>query len=202
MKRALTELRMGGPTAPWERIGFVADGDAIRIGAVTLRFAEGAPAGILAWSLTGVADGDIDGLATRAAVGPPAGPARDQPNGALRLDHVVVLTPDLERTFHALKTAGLERRRVREAGGGVRQGFYRLGEVILEVVGDVEPAGPARFWGLVVVVGDLDALSSRLGDDLGAPRQAVQPGRRIATARDSAGLGFPVAFMTEERPKA
>jgi hypothetical protein len=110
-----------------------------------------------------------------------------------------VFTPDLDRTFAALESAGLDLRRVRDAGTPehpLRQGFYRLGEVILEVVGDVEPDGPARFWGLVVVVSDIEALAERLGDDLGAPRGAVQPGRRIATLRASAGLGVPVAFMS------
>ena len=47
-----------------------------------------------------------------------------------------------------------------------------------------------------MVVSDLDALAERLGDDLGTPRDAVQSGRRIATLRESAGLGVPVAFMT------
>ena len=58
------------------------------------------------------------------------------------------------------------------------------------------PAGPARFWGLVVTVADLDALAERLGPVLGSARPAVQPGRRIATARRAAGLGTRVAFMT------
>jgi hypothetical protein len=49
-----------------------------------------------------------------------------------------------------------------------------------------------------VVVADLDALASRLGDLLGAIRDAVQPGRRIATLRETAGLGQAVAFMSPE----
>jgi hypothetical protein len=48
----------------------------------------------------------------------------------------------------------------------------------------------------VVIVPDLEALAERLGDDLGASRDAVQPGRRIATVRESAELGVPVAFMS------
>jgi hypothetical protein len=180
----------------------VADG-ACRIGAVTLRFAGDDPPGLRAWTLAGAAgDGPIDGLPTRRApTGSPAAPTDSppppHPNGALRLDHVVVMTPDLERTFAALAAAGLDLRRVREAGA-VRQGFYRAGEAILEVVGDVDPPGPARLWGLVVVVGDLDAAARDLGERLGGVRDAVQPGRRIATVRDAAGLGVPVAMMTPE----
>ena len=38
----------------------------------------------------------------------------------------------------------------------------------------------------------------RIGDDrIGAPRDAVQPGRRIATIGEGAGLGVPVALMTD-----
>ncbi len=201
MKPRLSELRLGGTPAAWERLGFTVGDGEVRIGAVRLRFAADEPPGIAGWALTGADDGEIDGLPTRAAGGLATGPAPAHPNGASHLDHVVVLTPDLERTMSALEATGLERRRVREAGGGVRQAFYRLGEVILEVAGDVEPPGPAHFWGLVVVVSDLDALAARLGDGLSEPRDAVQPGRRIATLREAAGAGPAVAFMTPERPE-
>jgi hypothetical protein len=200
VKVVLAELLLGGSAAPWDRLGFAADEDGgLRIGSVRLRFAGGEPRGIEGWALVGASGDELDGLATRAAELSNPGEPAVHPNGALRLDHVVVFTPDLERTFAALAASGLELRRVRDAGSPehpVRQGFYRLGEVVLEVVGDVEPDGPARFWGLVAVVEDLDALAARLGDDLGAPRDAVQPGRRIATVRESAGLGVPLAFMT------
>ena len=69
------------------------------------------------------------------------------------------------------------------------------------------PAGPARFWGLVVVVRDLGWLASQLGTGgLGEVKPAVQAGRQIATLKRTAGLGQPVAFMTPEpvafmRPK-
>jgi hypothetical protein len=95
----------------------------------------------------------------------------------------------------------LELRRIREAPGGIRQGFRRLGQAILELVevrDAPNPVEPARFWGLVVVVSDLDALSGRLGEQLSAPKAAVQPGRRISTLRASAGLSPAVAFMTPE----
>ena len=201
----LVELELGGSAEPWERLGFRVDGDgACRLGAVTLRFDTAGPGGLRGWTLAGAAgEGPVDGLPTRRlpAVEPPAF-AEEHPNGALRLDHVVVTTPDLERTFAALEAEGFDLRRVRDAGTPehpVRQGFYRAGEAILEVVGDVEPAGPARFWGLVAVVNDLDALAERVGDRLGRPRDAVQPGRRIATVREAAGLGLPVAVMTPRR---
>ena len=200
MSVRLVELELGGDPGPWGRLGFTVGESGLRIGSVLLRFVGGEPAGIARWSLSGAPKGDLDGLPTRiVAESKPEEPAPEHPNGARQLDHVVVLTPDLDRTFAALERASFDLRRVRDAGTEehpVRQGFYRLGEVILEVVGDVEPPGPARFWGLVVVAEDLDALSRRVGDDLGSVREAVQSGRRIATVRESAGLGVPVAFMT------
>ena len=77
---------------------------------------------------------------------------------------------------------------------GARQGFRRLGPAIMEIVQAPE-VGPTRFWGLVVIVSDLDALAERLGDLLREIRPAVQPGRRIAPLRSKAGLGPAVAFM-------
>jgi hypothetical protein len=196
----LEELELGGAAEPWQRAGFALEADgSLRVGAVTLRFA-GEGRGIRAWTLREAPDGDIDGLPTRAAPGePPGAAAAVHPNGALRLDHVVVFTPELDRTFAALDAARVDLRRVRDAGTAehpLRQGFYRLGEVILEVVGDIEPPGRARFWGLVVIVQDLEAAAAHLGEHVGRIKDAVQPGRRIATVRESAGLGLPVALMT------
>ena len=91
-------------------------------------------------------------------------------------------------------------RRIRHVeAGDFRQGFRRLGPGILELVEARDaPPGPARFWGLVVIVSDLEALAVRLGDRLSAIKPAVQPGRRIATLRREAGLSAAVAFMDPE----
>jgi hypothetical protein len=142
----------------------------------------------------------VAGGSPKDPVRPPAD--ADHPNGAIRIDHIVVFTSDLERTTAALAEAGIERRRVREVEldeGRLRQGFFRLGEVILEVVehGDVEP-GPARFWGITFAVSDLEAAAALLGGRLGSIRDAVQPGRRIGTVRREANLGLPVALISEE----
>jgi hypothetical protein len=119
----------------------------------------------------------------------------EHPNGAIALDHVVILTPDFDRTAAALADRRMPLRREAERNGA-RQGFRRLGPAIMEIV--QAPDGDTRFWGLVAIVSDLDALCERLGDDLGEPRPAVQPGRRIATLRRSAGLGPAIAFMDPE----
>jgi catechol 2,3-dioxygenase-like lactoylglutathione lyase family enzyme len=148
----------------------------------------------------------LDGLPTEVSEAPlPADPAPTHPNGAVSIDHVVVMTPDLERSVRAFEAAGLSLRRIREAGTPeepVRQAFFRTGEVILEVVGPAGEEGAARFWGLVVVVSDLEAAAAGLGDRVGTVRDAVQPGRRIATVRPSAGLGVPVALMSAPPARA
>jgi len=50
---------------------------------------------------------------------------------------------------------------------------------------------------VVLIVDDLDAACDLIGRDrISAPKDAVQPGRRIATVRADVGLGLPVALMT------
>jgi hypothetical protein len=182
-------------------VGFAVDdaGNCL-IGGVRLVI-EGGDQGLCAWSLDGIeSGGGIDGLAThRAPYLAPAGPGPDvaQPNGVTAIDHLVVTSPDPDRTTAALRAVGLEPRRTRDAGR-LRQTFFRLGPVILELVGPPEPDGdgPARFWGIAFTVTDLDATARHLGERLGRVKDAVQPGRRIASLRREAGLSLPVALMS------
>ncbi|MGZ8667182.1 MAG: VOC family protein, partial [Solirubrobacterales bacterium] len=144
---------------------------------------------------------DLDGLPSELSEAAPPEPA-SHPNGALRIDHIVVFTPELARTSGALEGAGLSLRRIREPdepGPPARQAFFRLGEVILEVVEAPQAGeGPARFWGLTLCVSDIDASAELLGERLGEVRDAVQAGRRIATVRREADLGLPVALISDE----
>ena len=106
----------------------------------------------------------------------------DHPLGARSIDHVVIATDSLSRTSAAIADAtGAAVKRVREAGE-IRQGFHRLGGLIVEVVErTVWPPGRRalgsgarrrrpRFG--------VRPLGAELVDE---PRDAVQPGRRIAT---------------------
>lgn len=197
-RAALVSLALSDPPERWRELGFTVEDSRLRVGQVGI--ALGSPGtGIVGWRLDGLpADApQIDGLAWSApAGGDPSGWPAAHPNGAVGVDHVVVVSPDFDRTSAALERAGLGLRRVRDAGG-FRQGFRRLGASILELVEarEADPDAPASFWGLVVVVSDIDALATRLGARLGAVKPAVQPGRRIATLRDSAGISTKLAFM-------
>ena len=62
----------------------------------------------------------------------------------------------------------------------------------------MEADGPARFWGITFTTADIDAAAELLGDKLGRVKDAVQPGRRIATVRKEAGLGLPVALISSK----
>lgn len=193
----LTALRLADPPERWHRLGFTIVDSSVRCGGVELALGRGGE-GITGWRLRGVGPlGAIDGLPTEIETAPAAEATPSHPNGAIGIDHVVLITPDFDRTAAALAVAAMPLRRVREAPGGFRQGFRRLGPAILELVeARGADSGPARFWGLVVVVSDLEALARRLGDRLGPVKAAVQPGRQIATLRESAGLGEAVAFMS------
>ena len=206
----LDELFIAGSPEPWAAAGFTVSADTCEVGSVRLRFG-GEGRGILAWSVRDVNGHGLDGLDTRASVEPPAA-AGPHPNGTLSIDHLVVISPDLDRTAGVLREAGFDFRRLREGdtpGGSRRQAFFRMGEVLLEVVEAppdtkiaADPSGPARLWGISFLVDELETPAAALGDALGQPRDAVQPGRRIATVATAAGLGPAVAFMTPGRGAA
>lgn len=222
---SIEELVLADEPRRWAGLGFAVEDDAVQLGSVRLRLAgESAGRGILGWSLRGIASTELDGMpTTRAAaaadadrgpaeasapVGAPARAATEHPNGIVAIDHVVAMTPALERSVRALSDAGLDLRRIREQptpAGAPRQAFFRLGAEILEVVQEPEHVlaareggteRPARLWGLAFVAPDLDRTVAALGEHAGEAREAVQPGRRIATVRRSAGLAVPVALMS------
>ena len=124
--------------------------------------------------------------------------------GRTYIDHVVLLTPDLARTIDALASIGVTREGERDSdtyGAPMRQVFFRLGEVILELIGQIDSAGEGApgFFGLAVTVDDLDALGRLLGEHLGTAKDAVQEGRRIATLRHrELGMSVATAFMSPE----
>ena len=194
----IDELHVGDSPDAWRSIGFDVDDDCCRVGTVRIRLGAGGT-GITGWTLRDIpADlTEVDGVATATSATPPGEPGTHT-NGVTRVDHLVFMTPDLPRTAAAVVALGLDVRRERDAGP-FQQMFFRLGEVILELVGPVDGGpGPASLWGATFAVGDLDATAAFLGDRVGRVKDAVQPGRRITTLRGKElGISPAIAFMSE-----
>ncbi|MET0701022.1 MAG: glyoxalase [Mycobacterium sp.] len=213
MTVTLVELEAADPADAWTTAGFTVDSDAVcRVGGVAIRLdgrghGTNAGTGIVGWSLRGLPSSvrDLDGIPTTAsnAVSTPAG---THANGVTGIDHVVVLSPELPRTVEALTAIGVDPRRERdgEVGGRpIRQIFFRLGEVIVEVVGspDTANAGPATIWGITYVVADIDATAAFFGERTTPVKDAVQPGRRITTLRHhDLGMSVRTAFISAPGP--
>lgn len=174
-------IELPDPAELWRERGFDVDSDGrFQVGAIGLqsgaaRLALRAPLEEGAAGLP--VGGDTD----------PSGPS-EHPNGAFEVDHLVVLTPDLERTSRELAEAGSDLRRTMG-----RLHFHRVGSLIVEIAHVAEEPAP-RFWGLTFTAEDLPT-----GEGYGDPRDAVQPGRRIVTAR---GGTTAVAFITPRPPRA
>jgi hypothetical protein len=205
----IDELRVGGAPEAWAALGFAVVGDACVVGDVRIRLAgPDSGKGLTSWSLRDFGGDELDGLLTIRSDRPLPSETPAHPNGITAIDHVVAISSDLDRTTAALEAAGLDLRRIREEptpAGAPRQAFFRLGAVILEAVQApdeaIERTGGDRsafFWGLALVAPDLDATVAGLGDRVSEIRPAVQPGRRIATLRRSAGLTVPVALITPQ----
>ena len=208
----VAELWLACSVEPWCRLGFTvvetSRGKIIRVADLDLRFVEADTAHpVSGWSLEhpdhhGGECTEVDGIDTEFIA-----PSFEQSSPAHELkvvgiDHIVITTGSLDRTCGAIENQlQLPLKRVRDAGNGVRQGFHRAGPIILEIVERPDlPAGtPAALWGLVLNVADLDTAVARIGpDNIGAPKDAVQKGRRIATFRRDAGLVIPVALMSPD----
>lgn len=183
MRPRIAAIDVADPPAAWAALGFERAGDTIWIDGVAIRLG-GEGEGITGWELGPWPD-------------PPPGPAPAHPNGITGIDHLVLASGDWDATLTRLAGEGIEITR-EAARRGLRQGFVRLGSVILEIVCKDDIPAPDRFWGITLVADDLDALAERLGERLGGVRDAVQPGRQIATLRPDAGLSPAVAFMTPE----
>jgi hypothetical protein len=124
------------------------------------------------------------------------------PNGITRIDHLVVTTPNCDRTTLAFEGNGIHPRRVRTFGHNeekMRQSFFWLGDVILELVGPdgTGTKGPAMFWGLALISENLQATADYLGDRCTPIKPAVQAGRKITTIKTrSVSISTSLAVMS------
>ena len=205
------ELDLADPTDAWTRAGFSVDsgGDTAavcRIGGIGIRLVgRDGGTGIVGWSLGGLppdwALDDLDGVPTKRSTAVAAAPGT-HPNGVTSIDHVVLLSPDLSRTVEALAAIGVDPRRERDGelgGQPIRQIFFRLGEVIVEVVGSPGTAneGPSTLWGITYVVDDIDTTAAFFGDKTTPVKDAVQPGRRITTLHhQKLGMSVRMAMIS------
>ena len=220
----LCTLHLGDDPSTWRTAGFdVRDepgaAPSVHLGGVRLQLhGSDGPRGVLRWDfLTSEtpasedpapppepAAGDIDGLPTAWVSDPTESPALTHPNRVGTIDHIVVSSPDVDRTVAALTARGFRERRRRTTGRygePMVQVFFWTGDVILELVGPTTvPAGPlasAAFFGLALTSTDPDLTTAQLGDLLGPAREAVQPGRLISTLRlDRIGGSVPTVVMS------
>jgi hypothetical protein len=206
----IEQITLADDPERWDSLGFSVSDATVALGAVRVALVgRDTGQGVLGWSLRDVASVELDGLPTTVSKAPILDTeVSGHDNGITTIDHVVAMSPDLDRSVVALQAAGIDLRRIREQPtptGAPRQAFFRLGEVILELVQEpaqivaARPEGasaPARFWGLALLSDDLERTVAQLGEHSSEIRDAVQPGRRIATLRRSAGLAVPVALMS------
>ncbi|MBB2990926.1 hypothetical protein FHR72_002399 [Mycolicibacterium iranicum] len=209
MPVTLDELALGDDADAWAAAGFTVDAAAsvCRVGAVSLRLlGSHSSTGVVGWSLRGIpADlREIDGVPTTTSRPPATAPVAHA-NGATSIDHVVMMSPHLQRTTEALAGLGVAPRRERDAvlgGRPIRQIFFRFGEVIVEVVGspDAQGDGPSTLWGITFAVADIDETAAFFGDRTAPVKDAVQPGRRITTLRHrELGMSVRTAFLSASR---
>ena len=203
----IDELTVADLPERWSALGFEVEGETCVVGDVRIRLAgPAAGRGLTGWSLRDVGGTELDGLATARSDRRPPVEQLVHPNGVTGLDHVVAITPALERTVAALQGAGLDLRRIREEptpAGAPRQAFFRLGANILEVVQEpaeaIERAGrdrPAFFWGLAFLA---PTWTRPWPGSATRSARSVPPSSPAAASPPCAaprGLTVPVALMT------
>lgn len=183
----LDGIRLGTTRDALSRLGLETTDAGAHVGGVTLELAQGS--GILGLDLDG-APADT----TLPLVDVTELPPSSHPLGATAVDHVVVLCGDVRA---AIASLGTSPRRLDERDGRL-YGFVVAETALLEFVGPIEADDrPPRPWGLAFTVSDLDAAADLLGEGCSRPKDAVQPGRRIATVRhEQLDLGVPTVLLS------
>ena len=129
---------------------------------------------------------------------------RRTPTAIYEIDHVVVTDARharaRSRTSQGRGVPALRERETDTYGAPMVQDVLRLGQPILELIGPKDPQGdkPARFFGLAFTSEDLELTAKVIGDALHPSKDAVQPGRRIATLDKAAGSTIGFAIMSPD----
>src|SRR6476619_4505246 len=100
MTVTVDELRVADPADAWTRAGFTVDPDAVcRIGGVRIRLVGRGRHRIVGWSLRGLPSGGVvehlDGISSTRS-GTRASARATHAYGVTAIDHVVLLSPDLD----------------------------------------------------------------------------------------------------------
>lgn len=212
MANSLQRIRIGDAPDAWSAAGFTVDDGTVVLGKTVLELAGNTGArGILGWAIEGLTT-DIDGLP--AIIDPEHSRPKtaEHPNMAFAIDHVVVASKHPAHTATAFESVGMDQRKIvafeRADGTTHEQRFFWAGRVIVELIGPRVPdeaggnaqqgsKGTATFWGLSLVTANLEIATSVLGEALSTPKDAVQPGRKIATVRTKAlDISVPIALMS------
>ena len=207
----LLELTIGGIAETWSSAGFemieLPNGSSgCQLGSVQIQFDATGAQGILSAVVSGL-HGMIDSLEfdNENRLSPSHKNtylSSTHPNGISRIDHLVVTTADCDRTTSAFEANGIHPRRVRtfgDDGSKMRQTFFWLGDVILELVGPDASGdkGQANFWGLALISDDLQATADYLGEKCTPIKPAIQPGRKITTIKTrEIGITTSLAVMS------
>ena len=207
----LLKLTIGETAETWSSAGFevmeLPNGSpGCQLGSVQIQFDTAGPQGILSAVVSGLR-GMIDSLDFDNENG--LSPTHNNtslssthPNGVSRIDHLVVTSSDCDRTTAAFEANGVYPRRVRtfgDDGSKMRQTFFWLGDVILELVGPDASGdkGQTNFWGLALISDDLRTTADYLGSRCTPIKPAVQVGRKITTIKTrEIGITTPLAVMS------
>ena len=126
-----------------------------------------------------------------------------------RMDHAVVLSPDMEaagRLWGQALGARLALDRTFPERN-TRILFFRLGDITIEISGGASQAKegvgkPDRYWGLAWGVDNLAATCARLtaaGIEVSGPRPGIKPGTLVATVKGTATHGV-ATLLIEHTP--
>src|SRR5689334_5115496 len=119
MTLRIDTLDVADPPSAWAEAGFTVGAAATcRVGSVGIELlGRERGFGIVGWSLSGLPPGtgdDVDGIPTAKSDANAVDPVAHR-NGVTAIDHVVLMSPDLNRTVRALGDVGAHPRRERDA---------------------------------------------------------------------------------------
>jgi len=140
---------------------------------------------------------------------PPSEPVALDGSCVTRMDHAVVLSPDMESSRRLWGQALGARLALDRTfpDRNTRILFFRLGDITIEISGGASQAKegvgkPDRFWGMAWGVDNLAATCARLaaaGIEVSGPRPGIKPGTLVATAKGAATHGV-ATLLIEHTP--